>query len=64
MEMRYSVIGVSFAKTVEALEASSIAGFLHVTEVDVKRKTLTVLAPNATALPSNFFLLGSVKWMD
>ena len=47
-----------------SLQKCNAAGFLYVVSVDVEQDSLVVLAPAAGALPSNYLLVGSLKWDD
>ena len=42
----------------------NISGFIFVSEVDDKKRKLTVLGPNPSRLPKTFLMMGSLKWMD
>jgi len=46
----------------QSLLRSNVAGFVYVVSVDIEQDTMTVLAPNAGPLPSDYLLLGSIKW--
>ena len=48
----------------ELLLKSNISGFIFISEVDDKKKKLTVLGPNPSRLPKTFMVMGSLKWMD
>lgn len=63
-EIVHSIIGVSHAKTPEALLETNLAGFLYITDVNVEKKKLTVLAPCPGPLPSRFVVVGALKWYE
>lgn len=48
----------------ELLLKSNISGFIFISEVDDKKRKLTVLGPNPSRLPKTFMVMGSLKWMD
>ena len=60
-DLTHSVLAVSHAKDPEDILSSNVAGFIHVTEVDVQRGSMTYLSPSPTALPSNILVAGTVK---
>lgn len=43
---------------------SSIAGFVHVSEIDNEKGRLTLLSPSPGRLPKNYFIMGSLKWLE
>jgi polyribonucleotide 5'-hydroxyl-kinase len=63
-EIVHSILGVSHAKIQEDILNTNIAGFLYVTEVNLERRKITVLAPCAGQLPSKYLILGSLKWLE
>ena len=38
--------------------------YVYVSDVDIKGKTMTVLTPAPGPLPSMFWLMGTIKWID
>ena len=65
-ELIHSVLGVSWAESLEAVLSSNVAGFIHVTEVDVLKGRLSFLAPTPGVLPHEhtFLVYGSLKWLE
>jgi polyribonucleotide 5'-hydroxyl-kinase len=71
-ELDRSILAVLFSDDREAASAndevnqallrSNVAGFVYVVNCDIEQDTMTVLAPNAGPLPSNYLLMGSIKW--
>ncbi|TFJ82511.1 hypothetical protein NSK_006189 [Nannochloropsis salina CCMP1776] len=47
-----------------ALALSNVAGFVHVTGVDVDRKKIRALAPCPGTLPSRYLVVGSLVWIE
>jgi len=45
------------------LEAN-VAGFIHVAEVDSKKKILRVLSPSPGRMARRYMLMGVLKWME
>jgi polyribonucleotide 5'-hydroxyl-kinase len=43
---------------------SNVAGFLWVVQIDMEQDTIVVLSPCPGALPSNYLLVGSLKWVE
>jgi polyribonucleotide 5'-hydroxyl-kinase len=48
----------------QLLLTSNVFGFIYISEVNDKKRKMTVLAPNPSRLPKNFFVMGTLKWMD
>ena len=48
----------------EILLKTNINGFIFVSEVDDKKRKLTILCPNPSRLPKTFMIMGGLKWMD
>jgi len=63
-EITQAILGVSYASAPDQLLETNIAGFLFVTEVNLEKQKMTVLAPSPGNMPSNFFILGSLKWVE
>jgi polyribonucleotide 5'-hydroxyl-kinase len=59
-----NLLAVSFAATEKEVPHVNVAGFLHVTMVDVAKRTLTVLVPTAGPLPGKYLILGSISWVE
>jgi len=64
VDIQRDVLAVSFAKNEKDLLEENVAGFIFVSNVDVKTQTMTILAPSPGPLPSYYFLCGSIKWYD
>mmetsp|Transcript_15712 Transcript_15712/g.39979 ORF Transcript_15712/g.39979 Transcript_15712/m.39979 type:complete len:361 (+) Transcript_15712:3-1085(+) len=60
-DLTHSVLAVSHARTPEEVLASNVAGFIHVTEVDVQKGILTYLSPSPGHLPSPVLIAGTIK---
>jgi polyribonucleotide 5'-hydroxyl-kinase len=63
-DLRYSIIGVSYAKKVEELLECNIAGLLHITDVDIEAGTITALSPCLGPIPGEFLIVSSIKYME
>jgi hypothetical protein len=48
----------------QVLLRSNTAGFIHILSMDVNADRMTVLSPCPGSLPSNYLLVGSVKWTE
>jgi polyribonucleotide 5'-hydroxyl-kinase len=48
----------------QALLSSNISGFIYISEVDEKKRKMTILCPNPGRLPKCYLIMGSLKWMD
>lgn len=64
LDLMHSVLALSYAKDSAALLDTNVAGFVHVSAVDVVKKTITLLTPAPGPLPNNLFLSGQIKWID
>lgn len=58
------VLGVSFAATDKQVPHVNVAGFVHVTAVNMEARTLTLLLPCAGALPGRYLVQGSLTWVE
>lgn len=77
-QLLYSILGIVAQEAVvagsdgsekisdafEDASCASMAGFVHVIDVDESAQTLTVLSPCPGAFPSKFLLLSSLKWIE
>jgi polyribonucleotide 5'-hydroxyl-kinase len=64
-----SVSAVPWARDMDdaqrnAVVDATVAGFIYVSEVNVKGHTLTALAPAPGPLPGRILLAGTIKWME
>jgi len=64
IQLKHTILGVSFAEREENILTSNIAGFVHVRDVDMTAKTITLLTPCSGPLPGRYLLLGSLKLVD
>lgn len=60
-DLTHSLLGVTHAKAPEDILHTNLAGFIHVTEVDVHKGIITYLSPSPSHLPSPILVAGSVK---
>ncbi|CAH9050231.1 unnamed protein product [Cuscuta europaea] len=63
-DLLHLVLAVSYAKEPDQIISSNVAGFIYITEIDMKRKQLTYLAPCAGELPSKNLIVGTLAWME
>ena len=64
LELLHSVLAVSHASEAAELMTSNIAGFIHITDVDLQAKRIIFLAPCPGPLPGKLLLMGTVKWVE
>ena len=64
MSLLNSVLAVSHGKSNADLLSSNVAGFIFVTEVDMRNGRFTFVSPSAGELPSRNLLAGSLKWIE
>lgn len=58
------LLAVTFSETTEDLILNSVAGFICVTELNIKEGKLTVLSPQPKPLPKTLLLLSEVQFTD
>uniref|UniRef100_A0A0D9VDT1 Protein CLP1 homolog n=1 Tax=Leersia perrieri TaxID=77586 RepID=A0A0D9VDT1_9ORYZ len=63
-DMVHTVLAVSYAKEPDEIISSNVAGFIHVTDVDIQRKKLTYIAPCPGDLPSKLLIASSLTWYE
>lgn len=64
-DLLHTLCGLSLANSLdEDLVRTNLAGFVCITDVDMDRKVLTVLAPAPYPLPRSFLLVSSIRFMD
>lgn len=64
LDLLHQILALSYGKDPATLLETNVAGFVHVTAVDVQKKTITILTPAPGALPNHIFLSGGIKWID
>jgi polyribonucleotide 5'-hydroxyl-kinase len=64
LDIKHSIIAVSYGTSPEALLTSNIAGFLLVQEVFMDKQKIQFLAPCPGSLPGKYLLLSSIKWLE
>ena len=60
-DLTHSLLAVSYAKTPEDIIHANVAGFIHVTEVDVQKGVLVYLSPSPEPLPTPILVTGTIK---
>lgn len=60
-EMLNCLLAVSHAETPERLLTDNVAGFLYVSDVDIKQNSITCLQPMPGDLPGKFLIMGSFQ---
>ena len=63
-ELSNRILAVTFSETTEDLILNSVAGFICVTDINVKEQKLTVLSPQPKPLPKTLLLLSEVQFVD
>ena len=63
-ELNSCLLAVSFAQSEDEILDANIGGFLHVTDVQVDKAKMMVLAPSHGELPGPFLLLGDIEWIQ
>ena len=60
-ELTHSLLAVCHCSDPAEILQCNVAGFIHVTEVDMQKGILTYLSPSPGQLPSSILLAGTVK---
>lgn len=60
-EVLHCLLAVSHADDPEQLPSVNVAGFLYVTDVDIKQNQITYLQPCPGPLPGKFLMMGSFQ---
>lgn len=63
-DLLHALLAVSHAETPAELLTANVAGFVHVTDVDMQARRITYLAPCSGPLPGKLLLVGSVRWFE
>lgn len=63
-DLLHSILAVSYAKEQNKILTSNVAGFVHVTNIDMQSNTITYIAPCPGELPGKLFITGTLKWSD
>ncbi|KAJ0043642.1 hypothetical protein Pint_19302 [Pistacia integerrima] len=63
-DLLHLLLAVSYAKEPDEIISSNVAGFIYITDVDTRRKTVTYLGPSAGILPSKYLILGTLTWLE
>eukprot|EP00457_Paulinella_chromatophora_P007595 gb/GEZN01007618.1/.p1 GENE.gb/GEZN01007618.1/~~gb/GEZN01007618.1/.p1 ORF type:complete len:436 (-),score=36.65 gb/GEZN01007618.1/:94-1401(-) len=63
-QLQQCILAVSHSRDYKDLLTTNIAGFIHVSKVDMKAQTVTCLTPCPGPLPSHLLIQGSIKWLD
>ena len=64
LDCQNAIMAVTYATSVETILEANVAGFVYVSEIDMNKKIMTVLTPAPGPLPSMFWLMGNIKWLD
>jgi len=59
-----AIVAVSHSKDEATLLDFNVAGYLHIKSVNIEKRKLTLLAPCSLDLPSRYFLVGDIQWID
>ena len=63
-ELENHVLAVTYATDKDKLLETNVAGFIVVTEVNMKESKISVLSPQDKPLPSTLLLLSDIKYID
>jgi polyribonucleotide 5'-hydroxyl-kinase len=60
-DLEQALLAVSHAPVPEQLLTSNVAGFVHISSVDVATGRVELLVPTAAAMPGSYLVAGSIK---
>jgi hypothetical protein len=60
LDLMHNVLAVSYATRPDLIPSTSVAGFIHVVDIDMGAQTMTYLAPNPNPLPGRYLVAGSI----
>lgn len=63
-DLLHVVLAVSYAQEPDQIVSSNIAGFIYVTDIDLRRRKITYLSPTAGELPSKYLVMGTLTWLE
>ncbi|KAL0483112.1 mRNA cleavage and polyadenylation factor CLP1 [Acrasis kona] len=58
------ILAVSHANVESEIPVKNVAGFVHVTGVDMDKREITVSAPSPGKIPKKFLILASLEWLE
>lgn len=59
-DLMHSLLAVSYAKTPDQIVNANVAGFIHVTDVNMDLGEVTYLAPNTIPFPGRYLVAGNI----
>lgn len=63
-ELLNRLLAVSFATSDKDLMMSNVAGFVCVTDINVKEEKITILAPQPRPIPNSLLLVSEIQFVD
>lgn len=63
-ELANRLLAVTFSETTDDIVLNSVAGFICITEANIKENKLTILSPQPKPLPKTILLLSEVQFVD
>lgn len=64
LDLKFHLVGVSYAKKVDELLESNIAGFVYIKDINFDRNELVVLSPCSGPLPGELLILSGIKYIE
>jgi len=62
--LHHTLLGVSYAATLDEVLGKNVAGFCHVQSIDMESKKITLLLPQQGRLPGKYLVMGGIKWVE
>jgi polyribonucleotide 5'-hydroxyl-kinase len=63
-KLNAKILAVSNANQESEIVYKNVAGFVHVTRVDLEKREITVSAPAPGKLPKRFLIVGTLEWLE
>eukprot|EP01080_Neovahlkampfia_damariscottae_P007734 gene7734-12204_t len=63
-QLMHSILAVSQSNDLNDIANKPVYGYIYCTNVDMEKKTISVLSPSPGKLPSKILILGTLKWVD
>ena len=63
-DLLHRLVAVSFATSDKDLVMANVAGFVCVTDINVKEEKITILAPQLTPISQYLLLVSEVQFVD
>eukprot|EP01052_Picozoa_sp_SAG31_P003409 SAG31_NODE_131_length_23419_cov_38.760087_4_plen_328_part_00 len=62
--LRFALCAVSLATQLVDVKSAPVAGYIHISEVDMAKQTITFLAPSSGLPAAGIIILSGMKWQE